>query len=71
MAGVLVAAQRTVDYVRKVRAELDKVTWPSWSDLRRMTVVITIFVIVIGIIIGIMDRVSSLILIEWLGRLFR
>ena len=71
MAGVLAVAQRSADYLRKVRAELEKVTWPSWSDLRRMTVVITIFVIVIGIIIGIMDRVSSLILIEWLGRLFR
>jgi preprotein translocase subunit SecE len=53
-----------------VRGEVRKVTWPSWDDLRRTTVVVTIFVIIIGVIIGIMDVISSRVLIDFLGRLF-
>jgi len=66
----VVVAQRTAGYLRDVRAEIRKVTWPSWLDLRRTTVIVSIFVIVIGIIIGIMDVISSKLLIDFLGRLF-
>jgi preprotein translocase subunit SecE len=59
-----------VAYFREVRAEVRKVTWPSWDDLRRTTVVIIIVVIILGMIIGIMDFVFSKILIDWLPRLF-
>lgn len=69
MSAVTVA-RRSAAYVRDVRAEIRKVTWPTWLDLRRTTVVVSIFVIVIGIIIGILDRISSLLLIEWFPRLF-
>jgi preprotein translocase subunit SecE len=68
--SAVTAARRSAAYVRDVRAEIRKVTWPTWLDLRRTTVVVSIFVIVIGIIIGILDRISSLLLIEWFPRLF-
>ena len=70
MASVVSFAQRTAGYLRDVRGEVRKVTWPSWADLRRTTVVVTIFVIIIGLIIGLMDVVFSKILIDFLGRLF-
>jgi preprotein translocase subunit SecE len=70
VSRAVVLAQRAVSYVREVRAEVRKVTWPTWPDLRRTTVVVSIFVIVIGIIIGIMDVISSKLLIDVLGRLF-
>jgi preprotein translocase subunit SecE len=70
VADIVALAQRTAGYVRDVRAEVRKVTWPSWNDLRRTTVVVVIFVIIIGIIIGFMDLVSSKLLINFLGRLF-
>jgi preprotein translocase subunit SecE len=70
VGGVATVARRSVAYVRDVRAEIRKVTWPTWLDLRRTTVVVSIFVIVIGIIIGILDRISSLLMIEWFPRLF-
>lgn len=70
MAAIVALAQRTAGYLRDVRAEVRKVTWPSWLDLRRTTVVVVIFVIIIGIIIGLMDLVSSKLLIDVLGRLF-
>jgi preprotein translocase subunit SecE len=63
--------QRTVAYMREVRAEVDKVTWPTWDDLRRTTIVIIVFVVIIGLIIGLMDMISSWVLIDLLGRALR
>jgi len=68
--NIVAMAKGTAGYVRAVRAEVRKVTWPTWTDLRQTTVVVTIFVIIIGIIIGIMDLISSKLLIDVLGRLF-
>jgi len=70
VSAVVALVQRSAGYLRDVRAEIRKVTWPTWPDLRRTTVIVSIFVIVIGIIIGIMDVVSSKLLIDLLGRLF-
>ena len=67
---VLTAAKGTAGYVRQVRAELGKVSWPTWEDLRKSTMVIIIFVIIVGLIIGIMDFVFSKLLIDVLGRAF-
>jgi preprotein translocase SecE subunit len=47
-----------------------KVSWPSWEDLRKSTVVIIIIVFIVGAIIGIMDLIFSKLLIDWLGRAF-
>ena len=63
-------AGRTVTYLREVRAELGKVTWPSWEDLRKSTMVIILFVIAIGILIGILDWIFAKLLIDVLGRAF-
>ena len=67
---VLAFAGRTATYLREVRTELRKVSWPTWEDLRKSTGVIVIFVILVGIIIGIMDWIFSKLLIDVLGRLF-
>jgi preprotein translocase subunit SecE len=64
-------AQSVAAYLRDVRAEVRKVSWPTWDDLRRTTMVIIVFVIVIGLIIGLMDVISSWVLIDLLGRIFR
>lgn len=71
MSSAVVFLRRTADYVREVRSEVRKVTWPTVSDLRRTTIVITLFVIAVGIVIGIMDVVASKVLIDFLGGLFR
>lgn len=67
---VLGFAGRTAAYLREVRNELGKVTWPTWEDLRKSTVVIILFVFAIGILIGIMDWIFSKLLIDVLGRAF-
>ena len=62
-------AGRTTRYIRDVRAEVAKVTWPSLEDLRRSTLVIIVVVIIIGIIIGLMDLLFSKIVIDFFPRL--
>ena len=68
--SLVTVAQRTTSFVQQVRGEMHKVSWPTWEDLRRSTLVITGFVLIIGVIIGIMDSLFSLVLIKWMGRVF-
>ena len=68
--GLVSVAQRTGSFMQQVRGEMRKVAWPTWDDLRRSTTVITIFVVIIGIIIGVMDSLFSLVLIRWFGQFF-
>ncbi len=68
--SLMTVAQRTTSFVQQVRGEMHKVSWPTWEDLRRSTLVITVFVLIIGVIIGIMDSLFSLVLIKWMGRAF-
>ncbi len=63
-------AGKTTQYLRDVRSEVRKITWPSLEDLRRSTLVIIVVVIIIGIIIGIMDVLFSKIIIDFFPRLF-
>ena len=67
---VALVARGTVPYLREVRAEVRKVTWVSWPDLKNMTLVIVALVVTCGVIIGIMDWVFSKIFVDLLGRLF-
>ena len=68
--GLVAVVQRTSTFLQQVRGEMRKVSWPTWDDLRRSTLVITVFVMIIGVIIGLMDSAFSLILIRWLGQAF-
>ena len=67
---VLAFATRSATYMRAVRAEMRKVSWPTWDDLRKSTVVIIIFVSIVGAIIGLMDLAFAKLLIDWFGRVF-
>ena len=62
MAKQLQAAARTpnivmrlVVYLQEVRAELDKVTWPSRDDLKVHTLVVLFFLWLLSVSIGAMD----------------
>ncbi|HWP38642.1 MAG TPA: preprotein translocase subunit SecE [Gemmatimonadales bacterium] len=62
-------AGRVAEYVADVRAEVRKVTWPGLDELKKSTGVIIIFLILMGLLIGLMDALFSLVLVRWLGRL--
>ena len=68
--NVVAFAGRTVAYLRDVRAEVRKVTWPSLEDLRKSTIAIVLFVVALGLLIGLIDWLWALILVSWLGRAF-
>lgn len=48
---------RSVAYYRDVVAEMKKVTWPDKDQIRQMTIQITVFVLVIGAVIALLDLV--------------
>lgn len=70
MPSVTALTQRSSTFLREVRAEVRKISWPTWDDLRRSTLVITIIVILLGLLIGLMDWMFSKILIDLFGRIF-
>ena len=61
---------RFFQFLREVRNELRKVTWPSFDELNKSTIVITIFVTVLGIGIGLMDIFFQFVFVKLVARLF-
>ena len=61
---------RVVGFLRDVRAEVRKVSWPSWEELKKATTVIVIFVAVLGLVIGWMDWLLQQIFVVGVAKLF-
>ena len=55
----------------QVPAEVRKVTWPSWDELKKATGVIVVFVIFLGVLIGIMDSLLQLVFVSAVANLFK
>jgi preprotein translocase subunit SecE len=56
--------QRFVEFLKEVRVELSKISWPTREELREQTIVVIISVIVITVFIGAVDQVFN-----WMWRL--
>ncbi len=61
---------RLADFLREVRGEVRKVTWPTWPELKKATMVIVIFVVLLGIVIGWMDWLLQVVFVKLVARLF-
>jgi len=61
---------RFIQFLRDVRNELRKVTWPSFDELKKATTVIVIFVTILGILIGLMDSFFQLVFVKLVARMF-
>ena len=48
------------DYIRDVRVEMSKVSWPSRRELRDSTLVVIVMVFIVAIFIGIVDRALTI-----------
>jgi preprotein translocase subunit SecE len=57
-------------FLRDVRNELRKVTWPTLDELKKATTVIIIFVTVLGLMIGLMDSLFQWVFVKLVARLF-
>ena len=61
---------RVVQFYHEVQDEMRKVTWPDRSQLKDTTIKIIIFVLFIGAVIGLIDLVLQLILVQGIPSLF-
>jgi preprotein translocase subunit SecE len=54
-------------FLREVRAEMEKVTWPSRQEVQAATIVIIILVVILAAFIGVVDFIVN----HVLGLFFR
>jgi preprotein translocase subunit SecE len=62
---------RVANFYQEVVAEMRKVTWPDREQLKDTTIKIIIFVLFIGAVLGIVDVILQLILVEGIPSLFK
>jgi preprotein translocase subunit SecE len=66
-----VAAVRGIpSFYQAVVAEMRKVTWPELPDVRRATIAIIAFVLLLGLLIWLLDVVLQQILVKLIPSLF-
>ena len=61
---------RIVAFLRDVRSEIHKVTWPTRDEVKKATIVIVLFVTGMGIAIGLMDLLLQFVLVQLVAKLF-
>jgi preprotein translocase subunit SecE len=52
---------KLVKFLKEVRTELTKVTWPTKSELVGSTIVTVVVTLIISVFIGIVDRLLALV----------
>ena len=57
-------------FYQSVMAEMKKVTWPEVPDVRRATIAIIVFVLLLGLFIWVMDVVLQQLLVKLIPSLF-
>ncbi len=51
--------RRLAKFIREVRSELKRVSWPSKDDVRESTIVVIIIVLLLAVFVGLVDRALS------------
>ena len=67
---MMTTARGIPGFYQSVMVEMRKVTWPEVPDVRRATVAIIIFVLLLGLVIYAMDAVFGYLLVNLSPRLF-
>ena len=65
------APRRAVEFYYEVMAEMRKVTWPDWPQVRQLSIGVVILSLFIGLLIFLMDTVIRTLLVNLLPRLFQ
>ena len=52
--------EKLIRFLREVRNELKRVSWPSRSEIRESTTVVIVIVLILAVLIGMVDRALSL-----------
>jgi preprotein translocase subunit SecE len=45
-------------YVRETTGELRKVTWPTWPEARRLTMLVLLVMVIVGLFLGLIDALA-------------
>ena len=61
---------RVINFYQEVVTEMRKVTWPDREQLKDTTIKIIIFVLFLGAILGVLDVLLQLILVQGIPSLF-
>jgi preprotein translocase SecE subunit len=61
---------RTGEFYREVRAEMARVTWPDWPQIRQLSIGVIALSLFIGGIIALMDIILQQVLVVWIPRIF-
>jgi len=59
------------DFLIETRAEMDRVSWPERPELIKATRAVLIGAVVLGVAIGIVDKILQLILVDFVSVLSR
>ena len=51
--------QKMVRYFEDVKAEMKKVVWPSFAKVRQNTLIVLIYVFLVGIVIWLLDMLFT------------
>ena len=62
--------QRTISFYHDVMAEMKKVTWPDFPQVRQLSISVILLSLFIGGLIAIMDVIMQQVLVRWIPSLF-
>jgi len=57
--------EKTKRFLREVKAEMSKVTWPTWVELKGSTILVIIVSIIFAVYVGAVDMILTLIRNIW------
>jgi preprotein translocase subunit SecE len=69
-SGLMATLRGIPAFYRSVVAEMKKVTWPEVPDVRRATIAIIIFVLLLGLFIYLVDALLGYVLVTLIPKLF-
>jgi len=50
-----------VQYVREVRDEMRKVSWPKWPEIRRYSIIVLVAVVIVTAYVGGLDAILGIV----------
>ena len=59
------------DFLLNVRVEIGKVSWPTREELAKATRMVVVLSLIIGVVLGLLDRLLQLILVDGIAALSR
>jgi len=63
------ALTRVVTFYHDVMAEMKRVTWPDWPQVRQLSIGVIALSLFIGLIIFVMDGILQQVLVNWIPKL--